>query len=172
MQEQTEAPPRRRVKLGTIVSVGFQVIRGTAFAMWIVATLSVWALTATIWATYATFKAAQLTYRIGEMAYQHRRELSRGLAKARLRRLAVATPLAGAGVALYFEQQGFEEWRELYPNGTRSEYLCDMASLTTELLDEMLQELPSAIRPANRTMRNWIPECDLPAHTNSTTADR
>ncbi|MCH8518011.1 MAG: hypothetical protein LAT68_17055 [Cyclobacteriaceae bacterium] len=63
--------------------------------------------------------------------------MARAIAKARLRRLATAVPFLGAGAAVYFERQTYTEWQELYPEGTREDYACDMAILTAEVFDEV-----------------------------------
>ena len=87
------------------------------------------------------------------------------IAKARLRRLASAIPLVGAGAAVYFERQTYYEWRELYPEGSAEDYACDMAALTAEVLDEVLEGLPATVRPPGSLVRGFVPEC-----TNSAAA--
>ncbi len=85
--------------------------------------------------------------------------MARAIAKARLRRLASAIPLVGAGVAVYFERQTYYEWRELYPEGTYNDYACDMATLTAEVVDEVFQWLPTTLRPPGSLVRGFTPDC-------------
>ena len=85
--------------------------------------------------------------------------MARAIAKARLRRLVSAIPLVGAGAAVYFERQTYYEWQELYPEGTPEDYACDMATLTADVVDEVFQGLPTAIRPSER---RFVPDCNTP----------
>ena len=54
----------------------------------------------------------------------------------------------------------YHEWKELFPEGTREDYACDMAGLTAEVVDEVLQELPATFRLPERRVRNLFPDCD------------
>ena len=118
MTEHQEPPPKRRWRIGRVVSACFRLLQSTVFVVWLIVALVSMSLTASAWAVYATWKATQLTYRVAEMAVQHRRAMAGAIAKARLRRLASAIPFVGAGAAVYFERQSFYEWQELYPDGT------------------------------------------------------
>lgn len=158
MTDTQDPPPKRRWRIGSI----FRLLQSTAFVVWLIFALISMSLTATAWAAYATWKATQLTYRVAEMAFQHRRAMARAIAKARLRRLASAIPVLGAGAAVYFERQSFWEWQELYPKGTYNDYACDMAALTADVVDEVLQDLPSPIRPPASLARGFIPDCNTP----------
>lgn len=156
-----EGKRQRRWRLGRILGFCLRAFRNTAFVLWLVATLITISMSATAWAAYATYKAAQLTYRVGEMAVQHRQAMARAIARARLRRLVVAIPLVGAGAAVYFERQAYYEWLALYPDGTPEDYACDMAELTADVLDEVVQELPERVRPSERRLRNFVPDCTI-----------
>jgi len=163
MTNDTEPPTsvrQRRWRAGWIISTFLRVCRNTVLVTWLVATLISLSLSVAAWAAYATWRVAQLTYQVGEMAYQHRRELARAMAKARIRRMTTAIPIVGVGAAVYFERQAYSEWRELYPDGTLDEYACDMAMLTAGVMDEVFQELPQAVRPSEQMMGNFIPDCD------------
>jgi len=87
--------------------------------------------------------------------------MARAIASARLRRLASAIPFVGAGAAIYFERQTYYEWRESYPEGTTDDYACDMASLTAEVVDELVQGLPTAVWPSDRLVRNLTRDCKI-----------
>ncbi|WP_416915505.1 MAG: hypothetical protein ACMUJJ_00040 [Roseicyclus sp.] len=141
-------------------SVFLRVARNTLLVAWLLVSLVSVSVAATTWAAVQTWKVAQLTYRTAEMAYQHRREMARAIAKARVRRLTTAIPLVGAAAAVYFERQSYQEWRELYPDGSAEDYACDMAELTAEALDEVLQELPAIARPSERRVRGFLPDCE------------
>ena len=159
MTRQNDLPHKRKWKAGSILSACFRALQNTVFVVWLIVALISMSLTASLWAAYATWQVAQLTYRVAEMAIQHRRTMARAIAKARLRRLASAIPFVGAGAAIYFERQTYYEWRELYPEGTTDDYACDMASLTAEVVDEVFQGLPTAVRPSDRLVRNFAPDC-------------
>lgn len=146
--------------VGRVRSVFLRVARNTVLVAWLLVSLVSVSVAATAWAAVQTWKVAQLTYQVGAMAYQHRRELVRAMAKARVRRLTTAIPIVGVGAAIYFERQTYGEWRELYPDGTPEEYACDMATLTAEVMDEVLQELPELARPSERRVQGFLPDCE------------
>ena len=160
MTEHHEPPPKRRWRSGRIISTVFRALQNTVFVLWLIAVLASMSLTASLWAAYATWKATQLTYRVAELAVQHRKAMARAIAKARLRRLASAVPLVGAGAAVYFERQSYYEWQELYPDGSYNDYACDMAALTAEVVDEVFQGLPATVRPSASLVRGFVPDCD------------
>jgi hypothetical protein len=81
-------------------------------------------------------------------------------AKARIRRTVVAVPLVGLGAIVYFEEADYREWLKDNPDGTREQYFCQVAKVTAEVLDEVLQELPERFRPEPETIRDKIPKCD------------
>ena len=105
--------------MGRIKTTFLRVARNTVLVVWLLVSVSV---AATTWAAVQTWKVAQLTYRAAEVAYQHRQEMARAIAKARVRRLTTAIPLVGEAAAVYFERQSYQEWRELYPDGTAEDY--------------------------------------------------
>ncbi|MBE0453324.1 hypothetical protein [Roseovarius autotrophicus] len=72
----------------------------------------------------------------------------------------VAIPVVGALTIAYFEEQDFQDWLEENPEGTRKQYACKVASLTAEVMDEVLQDLPESIRPAPETVLRYMPECN------------
>jgi hypothetical protein len=55
----------------------------------------------------------------------------------------------------------------LYPDGTAEDYACDMAALTAEVVDEVLQELPELARPSERLVRDFLPDCDRTGPTTT-----
>jgi len=97
------------------------------------------------------------------MADTHRKQLTKEVtrtkAKARLRRAVVAVPIAGIAATAYFEEQDFQEWLIENPDSTRREYACSIATLSAEVVDEVLQELPKTLRPAPETVLSIVPEC-------------
>jgi Zn-dependent M28 family amino/carboxypeptidase len=149
-------------KRGWRIGLFFRALQNTVFVVWLVVALISMSVTTTIWAAYATWKATQLTYRVAELSYQNRKAIARALAKARLRRLATAVPFVGAGAAVYFERQTYQEWLEVNPEGSASDYACDMAAVTAEVMDEVFQDLPKAIRPSERMLRSFVPDCKAP----------
>ena len=86
--------------------------------------------------------------------------VAKAKAKARLRRAVVAIPIAGIGAITYFEEQDYQEWKEQNPEGDRKEYACEIASLTVEVMDDVLQGLPERVRPAPETVREFLPTCE------------
>ena len=68
-------------------------------------------------------------------------------------------PFAGAAAGIYFEESEFQEWLIENPTGTRSEYLCEIAEITSEILDEVLNDLPQTIKPSGSLLKNITPKC-------------
>jgi hypothetical protein len=136
-----------------------RVARNGVLVAWLLVSLVSVSVAATTWAAVQTWKVAQLAHRTAEMAYQHRREMARAIAKARLRRLTTAIPVVGTAAAVYFERQSYQEWQALYPEGTAEDYACDMAGLTAEALDAVLQDLPEIARPSEQRVRGFLPDC-------------
>ena len=67
--------------------------------------------------------------------------------KARLRRLAVATPFVGFAIAGGFEYYDYQSWKVDNPDGDISDYGRETADLISEFSAEVLDELPEKLRP-------------------------
>lgn len=118
-------------------------------------------------------RTAALTAQVGTMgataaatALANRKAITaavlRTKAKARMRRAAVAVPFVGAGLLVEFERRDFLEWQEDNPEGTMVDYSCEMATISIEIVDEVLQELPEKVRPSRDRVLSWLPECEEP----------
>ena len=117
-------------------------------------------------------KTASLTTQVGLMsanaaaaAIAHRKAIAaavaRAKAKARLRRLAAAVPIVGIGAVAEFERRDFLAWQEDNPDGTYGEYGCEVATISAEVMDEVLQELPERVRPRHDRVLGLLPECEI-----------
>ena len=140
-------------------------LKSTVFVTWLLATMLTVTISASLWALHLTTQVATLTAASAATALAHRKELARAVAKvkakARLRRMLITVPFIGLGVIVYFEEQDYREWKEDHPDGTREEYTCEVAELTAEVVDEVLQDLPTRIRPSQNALQKLIPECEL-----------
>lgn len=83
--------------------------------------------------------------------------------KERIKRILVAIPVIGVLIAAYFEKKDFEEWQEKNPNGKFKQYSCEVGTLSTEYLDEVLQDLPQELfkNIPETALSKIIPECKL-----------
>ena len=88
--------------------------------------------------------------------------ISKEKAKARLKRLIVAVPLLGTGAALAFEGNDLKVWLEENPDKSSTDYGCEVASSSAEVMDELLAELPEKFRPSRDLVMSKMPECDKP----------
>ena len=88
--------------------------------------------------------------------------ISKEKAKARLKRLIVAVPLVGTGAAVAFEGNGLKVWIEENPGKSPTDYGCEVASSSAEVMDEVLAELPERFRPSSDLIMSRMPECDSP----------
>ena len=59
----------------------------------------------------------------------------------------MAVPLVGTGAALAFEANGLNVWLEENLDKSPTDYGCEVASSSAEVLDEVLAELPEKVRP-------------------------
>lgn len=119
------------------------------------------------WVFSLSAQVATLTASLSASALSHRKDLikavSRTKAKARLRRLVAATPFVGIAALAYFEEQDYQEWLEENPQGTRTLYACEVAAMTAEVIDEVLQELPEKVRPSPEQLSGYLStstDCD------------
>ena len=59
-----------------------------------------------------------------------------------------------------FEEQDYQEWLAENPDGTRKQYACEVASLTAEVVDEVLQDKPEFMRPEQETLLGYMRDCE------------
>jgi len=142
----------------------FGVFRSVFYLGWLSVALAATTIAAGAWALQMTSTVAALSAKAAATAVAHRKQVAKAVAKARakarLRRAVVAVPIAGVGAIAYFEEQDFREWLEEHPKGTRQQYACDVAALTAEVVDDVLQGLPRRVRPAPETLMGYMPDCE------------
>ncbi|RKT30980.1 hypothetical protein BXY70_2977 [Roseovarius halotolerans] len=140
------------------------VFRNVVFLGWLSIALVSTTIAAGIWALQMTTTVAAMSAKAASTAVAHRKQLAKAVAKAkakaRLRRAVVAVPIAGVAAIGYFEEQDYQEWLAENPDGTRKQYACEVASLTAEVVDEVLQDLPGGLRPDPETVLGYMPECE------------
>lgn len=146
----------------------FTLFQSTAVLLVLVATLatSTAALTfrtitlgAQVTAGAAQAAAAAVTQRKAIAAAVARVKV-REKAKARLKRMLVAVPVIGLGVAGGFEYTDYKEWQNDNPEGTAGEYGCEVATVSAEVVDDVLQELPKRARPSRKFVLGLLPDCE------------
>jgi hypothetical protein len=148
--------------------------RNSILIIWICGTLAVSTVGVGVWAVQQSLRVASLTAdlasSVSELASTkaaHKKALSEQKAKlkakARLRRAIVAVPIVGAGLILYFEEQDFQEWLDENPEGDRTQYACEVAEHSADILDvivadtvEAAQSLPKSVRPNSETVKSWL----------------
>ena len=140
-------------------------LKSTVFVSWLLAAMLTITISAGLWALNLTAQVATLTAASAATAIAHRKELARAVAKAkakaRLRRMLITVPFIGIGAIVYFEEKDYREWKKDHPLGTREEYMCELAELTAEVVDEVLQDLPERIRPSLNVLQKLTPECEI-----------
>lgn len=139
------------------------IFRSIVFLGWLCAALLAASLALGAWAMQMAVTVATMSAAAATTAAAHRKELARAVAKAkakaRLRHVIVALPFVGGAAIVYFENQNYQEWKEENPSGTRSDYLCEMAELTAEVMDDVLQGLPERLRPNPELLLSRTPAC-------------
>ncbi|MDC0581153.1 hypothetical protein OAO54_03745 [Amylibacter sp.] len=137
--------------------------KNTVFLIWLLCSLASITIFTSIWALQKTFIVAKLSAEITSNTIKHRKEIKKTIskikAKARLKRIITMVPIAGAAAGIYFEESEFQEWLIDNPNGKRSDYLCEIAEITSEIIDEVINTLPKSIRSGENLLQAISPEC-------------
>ncbi|KHF25260.1 hypothetical protein [Solemya velum gill symbiont] len=133
------------------------------FAMWLIAALLTTTLSLAAWSIQMSATVATMTANAAATAIAHRKALTRAVmktkAKARLRRAIVAIPIVGIGAASAFEFSEYKEWKEQHPEKNYTDYACEISQLTSEIVDEVLYELPGNLKPSPRFVQERISTC-------------
>ena len=140
-------------------------LRNTTFLIITCATFAVSTAGLAVKTFSLSAQVAGLTASAATAAVTHRKELaatvSRVKAKARLRRLVAAIPLRQASLPLRSLSDAiFFRGKKKTPDGTFGQYGCEASVLSAEVMDEVLQELPEAVRPRKETVLKMLPKCD------------
>ena len=137
--------------------------KNTVFLIWLLCSLASITVFSSIWALQKTFMVAKLSAEITSNTFKHRKEIKKTIskikAKARLKRIITMLPIAGAAAGIYFEESEFQEWLIDNPNGKRSDYLCEIAEITSEIIDEVIDALPQSIKSGETLLKAITPEC-------------
>ena len=137
--------------------------KNTVFLIWLLCFLASITIFSSIWALQKTFMVAKLSAEITSNTIKHRKEIKKTItkikAKARLKRIITMLPIAGAAAGIYFEESEFQEWLIDNPNGKRSDYLCEIAEITSEIIDEVIDDLPKSIKSGENLLKAITPEC-------------
>ena len=137
--------------------------KNTVFLIWLLCSLASITVFSSIWALQKTFIVAKLSAEITSNTIKHRKEIKKTItkikAKARLKRIITMLPIAGAAAGIYFEESEFQEWLIDNPNGKRSDYLCEIAEITSEIIDEVIDDLPQSIKSGETLLKAITPEC-------------
>ena len=137
--------------------------KNTVFVIWLLCSLATITVFSSIWALQKTFMVAKLSAEITSNTIKHRKEIKKTItkikAKARLKRIITMLPIAGTAAGIYFEESEFQEWLIDNPNGKRSDYLCEIAEITSEIIDEVINDLPQSIRSGENLLKAISPTC-------------
>jgi len=138
-------------------------LKNSVFSIWLLCALASITVFSSIWALQKTFMVAKLSAEITSNTFKHRKEIKKTIskikAKARLKRIITMLPIAGAAAGIYFEESEFQEWLIDNPNGKRSDYLCEIAEITSEIIDEVIDALPQSIKSGENLLKAITPEC-------------
>ena len=154
-------------------------ISKTLILLWLCGTLFLSTVGVGFYAIQQTVRIASLTAELTNSATElaatkaaHKKSLSEQKAKlkakARLRRGLIAVPFIGAALIIYFEEQDFQEWLNEHPQGNRTQYACEVATYSAEIIDELVadtlmasENLPNYIQPDAEKVKTWmeVPKC-------------
>lgn len=144
----------------------FSFLRTTSFMVMLCVTLVTTTTSLAIWTISLTSQVATMTAGAAATLLQHRKAIAaavaRTKAKARLRRTMAAVPLVGMAAVGYFEHRDFQEWKQENPDGDWQDYGCEVGTVSAQVIDEVLQELPEEVRPGRDLVLSQLPACDAP----------
>lgn len=89
-----------------------------------------------------------------------KKAITKTKAKARMRRAVIAVPLVGIAAAAWFEKTDFDEWQVDNPDKGKYDYVCEISTSSVEIVDEVLQELPSELRLEKGAIVAQLPNCE------------
>lgn len=142
----------------------FNLVRSTAFLAMLCVSLAATAISMGIWAVSLTAQVTTMTASAAAAAIANRKAIAaavgRTKAKARLRRALVVVPVAGIAAAVAFEREDYLEWKEENPDGDLQDYGCEVSSISAEVVDDVLQDLPEQIWPSRDWLLSQMPECE------------
>ncbi len=169
-------------QIGDMMKRLFSFLKTTVFLLILCISLATTTISMAVWAFSVTSQVATMTASAATTAIAHRKSIAAAIAKtrarmtiqrkkavakavvrtkskARLRRIMVAVPLVGLAAAGYFEHGNYQEWKEDNPDGDLRDYSCEVSTLSAEVIDEVLQELPEKVRPSRKLVLFQLPEC-------------
>lgn len=145
----------------------FRLIRTTGFLAVLCISLATTAVSLGVWVVSLTAQVTTMTASAAAAAIANRKAIAaavlRTKAKARLRRALVVVPVAGIAAAIAFEREDYLEWKEDNPDGDLQAYGCEVSAVSSEVVDEVLQDLPEQVRPSRDWLLSRLPECEKPA---------
>ena len=142
-----------------LIRTMFRLFNNFIFLGWRCGVLGSLSLGLALWSVKLSADIAVLTSEAAIQVVKHSKEISKVLAKARLRRVVVMMPFAGAGMGAYFEERDYQVWKLDNPNGSRRDYGCEVALVTADLLDEFLAEIPNFLSVSKNSFSNRISRC-------------
>lgn len=141
-----------------------KMFRNLVFLSWLCGALAATSVGLTIWAAGLTVQVASMSAAATASAIRHRKAIARAVAreraKGRLKRAMAMVPVAGLAAGAWFERQEYREWLEENPEGDRRAYGCHVLATTTEVMDEVLADLPDWSRPDAGSIEERLPVCD------------
>ena len=147
-----------------IIKFLFRLLRSTVFLLILVIGLGISLIQASISILSLTGQVASMSASAATATAQHKKQMAKAIsrekAKARLKRLIVAVPVLGTGAAVAFEANEMQNWLDENPNQSASDYGCEVAASSAEVLDEVLAVLPEKFRPSDDFVMSQMPECN------------
>lgn len=144
-----------------------RILRNAVFLGWLSLSLLGATIAMATWAVSLTVQVTAMTTTAAATAVRHRKDIAKAVArtkaKGRLRRVVVAVPFVGVAAAVAFEAQDYSQWQDENPGKTSGDYSCEVATLSAEVVDEVLevlQELPERVRPRSEVVLGRLPQCE------------
>jgi hypothetical protein len=141
----------------------FSLLRNVTFLAMLCMALATTAVSMGIWALSLTAQVTTMTAGAAATAIANRKAIAAAIvrtkATARLRRALVVVPIAGIAAAVAFEREDYLEWKEHNPDGDVEGYGCEVSTVSAEVIDDVLQDLPQQVRPSRDWLLSRLPSC-------------
>ena len=90
-----------------------------------------------------------------------KKAISKEKAKSRIKQTLIAIPFIGSAVFATIELNDFRSWQRENPDKTKIDYACENANASIEVLNELMNDLPSFARKNVRaSMKTFTENCE------------
>ena len=137
--------------------------------VWLILTVLIFlSITSVFLLQKVSFLSAQLvsaSATLNAQKMKHKADLKKAIskekAKSRIKQTLIAIPFIGSAVFATVELNDFRSWQRENPDKTKIDYACENANASIEVLNELMNDLPSFARKNVRaSMKTFTENCE------------